>query len=229
MFSFHKGNLYQKCVELRLTCWTALTESFLKRHRGTVFILIAYWELKSSMCVCKLNWNRRKGFNIQIITHLPLCNHVQGWLSIYTQFSLSQGVWLVATTHPSSETVILSQRKELYNHRTTVIVCESYVSSRSLLILCYTALKVERQIIAADQNSFPKLLLKLLHIRFDARQIESLQAKTHTHTQLKTSSSPCDLMDCLLLELWLTCVSGSRVKSFRRVSLLILVSMSLAL
>lgn len=79
MFSFHKGNLYQKCVELRLTCWTALTESFLKRHRGTVFILIAYWELKSSMCVCKLNWNRRKGFNIQIITHLPLCNHVQGW------------------------------------------------------------------------------------------------------------------------------------------------------
>ncbi len=78
---------------------------------------------RHSIYTCStLNWNRRKWFNIEIITHLHLCNHIQGWLSIYTQFSLSHGVWLVATTHRSSETVILSQRKELYNHRAIVIV-----------------------------------------------------------------------------------------------------------
>lgn len=85
------------------------------------------------------------------------------------------------STHPSSDTLILSQRKELYKNLFDS-VCKAYVSSRSLLILCNTALKVEGQIIAADQNSLPKLLLKLLHIRFNARQIESLQAKKHTQS-----------------------------------------------
>lgn len=146
---------------------------------------------RHSIYTCStLNWNRRKWFNIEIITHLHLCNHIQGWLSIYTQFSLSHGVWLVPKTHRSPETVILSQRKELYNHRAIVIVrVNRYVSSRSLLIFCYTALKVEGQIIAADQNSLPKLLLKLLHVRFNARQIESLQAKIYTHS-LKPVAHP---------------------------------------
>ena len=51
---------------------------------------------------------------------------------------------------------------------------ETYISCRSLLVLCNAALQVEGQVITADQDSLPELLLKLPNVWLDAGEVQFL-------------------------------------------------------
>lgn len=53
----------------------------------------------------------------------------------------------------------------------------SYVCGGPLLVLGYTALQVEREVIAVHQHTLAKLLLKLLHIRLYPREIQFLKSR----------------------------------------------------
>lgn len=51
---------------------------------------------------------------------------------------------------------------------------QTHVGRGSLLVLGDTALQVEGQVVTADQNPLPKLLLELPHVRLDAGEIQFL-------------------------------------------------------
>lgn len=53
-----------------------------------------------------------------------------------------------------------------------------YVGRRSFFVLGHAALQIEGEVVAVHQDSFAKLLLKLLHVRFNPWEIEFLQHKT---------------------------------------------------
>lgn len=103
----------------------------------------------------------------------------------------------------------------------------THVGRGSLLVLGDTALQVEGQVVAADQEPLPKLLLELPYVRLDAGEIQFLPdggdvlKYSSRHGLIRIISSSSD-------SVIITWVSGSKVKSFRRASLLILDSISLA-
>lgn len=53
-------------------------------------------------------------------------------------------------------------------------MCYTYISGGSLFIVSHAALQVKREVVTADQDPLPKLLLKLTHIRLNAREIQFL-------------------------------------------------------
>lgn len=114
-----------------------------------------------------------------------------------------------------------------------------YIGGWALLILCHTALQVEWQVVAFHEKPLPKLLLKRSAFRLDPREVQLLYADTsrylkgtgiHVQSILQSFLERLGVRMVYLLSLSLfTCVSESNVKSFSRVSFLILDSMSLAL
>lgn len=98
---------------------------------------------------------------------------------------------------------------------------QTHVGRGPLLVLGDTALQVEGQVVAADLNPLPKLLLELPYVWLDDGEIQFLPDEGDV---LKYSSR----RGMIIISIIITCVSGSKVKSFRRASLLILDSISLA-
>lgn len=54
------------------------------------------------------------------------------------------------------------------------VFSETYIGGWSLVIVCNAALQVERQVVAADQDSLPELFFELTHIWLNAREVQFL-------------------------------------------------------
>lgn len=97
----------------------------------------------------------------------------------------------------------------------------SYVCRWSFLVLGHAALQVEGQVVAVHQHALAKLLLKLLHVRLDSREVkflmEAQRRRVGAHGWMEMSKTFADhIQPDLHMITW---VSGSRVNSFSLVSL----------
>lgn len=84
-----------------------------------------------------------------------------------------QSVAQVLSIHPTTQTKhIISP----FSEPDCGIYCgQSYVCCWSFLVLGHTALQVEREVMAVDQNALAELLLKLLHIGLYSREVQFLR------------------------------------------------------
>lgn len=97
----------------------------------------------------------------------------------------------------------------------------SYVCRRSFLVLGHAALQVEGQVVAVHQYALAKLVLKLLHVWLDSREVkflmETKRRRVGAHGWMEMSKTFADhIQPDLHMITW---VSGSRVNSLSLVSL----------
>lgn len=83
-------------------------------------------------------------------------------------------------THLPKDICLLSWKfvckyMQIHAHPAAAFDCwvftDTYISCWPFFILSNTALQVKQQVMTADQDSFPKLLFKLLHIKLNGRKV----------------------------------------------------------
>lgn len=125
------------------------------------------------------------------------------YVSSATQSGTEPSAWLLGhqSQWPEQQVSCFAQHSDVTSPSFTLHdggTCRgrSYVCRRTFLVLGHAALQVEGQVVAVHQHALAKLLLKLLHVRLDSREVKFLMGaqwrRVGSHGRMEKSKTFAD-------------------------------------